>query len=266
MTAAAQASDSQRSEKRERNAAIEVQDLEVRVRGSIILEAINLTVEPGDFLGIIGPNGGGKTTLLRALLGLVRPERGTIRIFGKPPSEARGQMAYVPQHTRFDTRFPIRVLDVVLLGRLARNTLFHRIREEDRAVALEALRSVRLEPFIDRQIGRLSGGQLQRVLIARALAARAPLLLLDEPTASLDPTIGEEIYALLEELRPDKTVVLVSHDVSILSRHARGIACLNRTLVQHSSSQLTREMLESTFGGAVSLLVHQHHHAAPKDE
>jgi zinc transport system ATP-binding protein len=240
---------------------IEVRDLWVHHRGVAVLEGVDLRVEHREFLGIIGPNGGGKSTLLRAILGLVRPERGTVRVFGQRPDQVRGQIGYVPQHARFDPSFPIRVLDVVLLGRLGRRPLFRRWTREDRDVALEALRDVRLEALADRQIGRLSGGQLQRVLVARALACRASLLLLDEPTSSLDPQIGKELYELLERLTDEKTVVLVSHDIGVMSRHVHNIACLNRRILFHDSHALTQERLETTYGSPVSLLLHEHQHS-----
>jgi zinc transport system ATP-binding protein len=240
--------------------AIEVHGLCVRYRGMAVLEDVDLVVKPGEFLGIIGPNGGGKTTLLRAVLGLVRPERGTVRVFGRPPAEAHGQIGYVPQHTRFDPGFPIRVLDVVLMGRLGRRRLFRGWTSKDREAALAALRDVRLDELADRQIGRLSGGQLQRVLLARAFVSQAPLLLLDEPTASLDPQIGKELYELLERLCAEKTVVLVSHDIGVMSRHVHNIACLNRRVLFHDSHALTQQRLETTYGGPVNLVLHEHGH------
>jgi zinc transport system ATP-binding protein len=240
--------------------AVEIRDLWIRYRGMAVLEGVDLTVAQHELLGIIGPNGGGKSTLLRAILGLARPDRGVVQVFGRPPEQAHGLVAYVPQHARFDPGFPIRVLDVVLHGRLGRRRLLQRWTREDREVALAALADLRLDSLAARQIGRLSGGQLQRVLVARALASGAPLLLLDEPTSSLDPQIGKELYELLERLCTDKTIVLVSHDIGVMSRHVHNIACLNRRVLFHDSQTLTQERLESTYGSPVSLLLHEHHH------
>ncbi len=223
-----------------------------------VLESVNLEVRPGDFLGIIGPNGGGKTTLLRLILGLLKPDRGSVEVFGGSPEAARGHIGYVPQYARFDTGFPIDVLDTVRMGRLGhRVTGGHR---RDRQAAFEALEKVELGHLAKESIGRLSGGQLQRVLIARALAAEPEVLLLDEPTASVDTRIGQSVYGLLSDLSSALTVVLVSHDIGVISSYVKTIACLNVRLHYHHSRELTPEMIEVAYGCPVDLVAHGHPH------
>ncbi|UCF67946.1 MAG: ABC transporter ATP-binding protein [Acidobacteriota bacterium] len=240
--------------------AIELRDVWLSFRTTPVLERIELTLEQGGYLGIIGPNGGGKTALLRVILGLLKPDRGSVRVFGERPESVRGRVAYVPQHAEFDPWYPIRVRDVVLMGRLSRTRLFRSFNAEDRDGADGALERVGLSELAERQIGELSGGQLQRVLIARALAVRAELLLLDEPTASLDPRSGQDLYELLASLTPKMTVVLVSHDIGVISQHVQTVACLNQQMHYHGSNEITREMIEETYGCPVDMIVHRHAH------
>jgi len=238
--------------------AVLLRDVSYRYREAPVLESIDLVLNEGDFLGIIGPNAGGKTTLLKIVLGLLEPQRGTVEVFGRSPREARGTIGYVPQYARFDSSFPIDVLDMVRMGRLGR-----RRREgagEARAAALAALEHVDLADLAGEQIGLLSGGQLQRVLIARALATEPRILLLDEPTASVDTRIGQSVYGLLAGLSETLTVVLVSHDIGVISRYVKTIACLNVRLHYHHSRELTPEMVEAAYGCPVDLVAHGHPH------
>jgi zinc transport system ATP-binding protein len=229
-------------------------------RGEPVLEDVTLEVEARDYLAILGPNGSGKTTLLKVMLGLLQPQRGSVRVLGRTAATARGQVGYVPQHAGFDLDFPIRVLDVVLMGRYPARRLGRRFDAEDRAQALRALAQVELAPCAERPIGALSGGQIQRVLIARALALEPRLLLLDEPHASLDERVGRSVWELLEELSQRLTIVLVSHDIGAISHYVRSVACLNRRLHGHPSRELTPEILEATYGCPVELLAHGHPH------
>ena len=238
------------------SAAIELRGVELSLGGSAVLEQIDLTVPRGDFLGLIGPNGGGKTMLLKILAGLVRPDAGEVTVLGLPPSEARGRIGLVPQTPVFDRNFPIRVIDVVLMGRLGQARLLRGFAAEDRRRADEALYQVGLSKLAGRQIGRLSGGQLQRVLIARALAMDAELLMLDEPTSALDAGTAGQLLGLLGELAGEHTVVLVAHDVGMIYRHVRNVACLNRRLHQHPVQELTRERLERLYGYPLGVVTH----------
>ena len=238
--------------------AVELTGVSLALRGVPVLEDVSLCVGSRDYLALLGPNGGGKTMLLKVILGLLAPDAGEVSVFGGSPRRARGRVGYVPQRVDFDLDFPIRVLDVVLMGRLGRRP--GGVRAEDRAAARQALDRVEMEPFAARPIGALSGGQLQRVLLARALAQQPELLLLDEPTASLDERIGRSVWELLEELSAEMAVVVVSHDVGAISRYVRGVACLNRRLHAHPSQELTSEILEATYGCPVDLLAHGHPH------
>lgn len=225
---------------------------------SPVLESVDLRLDDGDFLGIIGPNAGGKTTLLKIVLGLLSPDTGSVEVFGRPPAENRGVVGYVPQYARFDASFPIDVLDTVRMGRLG---IGRRERSRDAAeAALAALERVEMSGMAGEQIGQLSGGQLQRVLIARALASEPRILLLDEPTASVDTRIGRSVYELLGQLSEQMTIVLVSHDIGVISRYVKTIACLNVRLHYHHSRELTDEMVEVAYGCPVDLVAHGHPH------
>jgi len=235
---------------------VRLEDIWVHYNGVTALEGVSLTVDQGDFLGIIGPNGGGKTTLLRLILGLVNPSHGTVSVLGKAPEQSRKDIGYVPQHNLFDRSFPISVGETVIMGRYGRTGLFRRYRREDRVRAEAALQTVGLLEHRDRQIGKLSGGEQQRVLIARALATEPKLLLLDEPTASVDSTAQTEFYELLEELKQRIAIIMVSHDIGAISIYVNKIACLNRQLVYHGSKEITAEVLEATYKCPVQLIAH----------
>jgi zinc transport system ATP-binding protein len=240
--------------------AVELHDVWFAYGDLPVLEGIDLVIEARDYLAILGPNGSGKTTLLRLLLGLLRPSRGSVRVLGVSPQLARGRVGYVPQRVRFDLDFPIRVSDVVRMGRLRSDRMLRRPGPADREAVERALATVEIADLAERPIGALSGGQLQRVLIARALAVEPELLLLDEPTASLDERFGHGVWELLEQLSRDMTVVLISHDVGAISRYVRSVACLNRKLFTHPSRELTPEILEATYGCPVDLIAHGHPH------
>jgi len=240
--------------------SVELEAVHFSYRGTPVLEDVSLVVGDRDYVAILGPNGGGKTTLLRLILGLLPPERGRVRVFGRPPAAARGQIGYVPQSVRFDLDFPIRVADVVLMGRLGGRGLLSRFGARARNIAQAALAKVEMAVHGERPIGSLSGGQLQRVLIARALATEPRLLLLDEPTASLDEQTGDSVFALLGEIAREVAVVVVSHDIGAIARHVHTVACLNRHLFTHRSEELTPEILQATYGCPVELLAHGHPH------
>jgi zinc transport system ATP-binding protein len=233
-------------------------------RGVPVLEDVHLVLDPGEVMAILGPNGSGKTTLLKVVLGLLAPDRGSVQVLGAAPTRARGRVGYVPQHAAFDRDFPIRVIDVVLMGRLRARGLRGGFDARDRAAARAALERVELPEQSDRPIGALSGGQLQRVLIARALAMEPRLLLLDEPTASLDERVGGSFWDLLSELSRNAAVVIVSHDIGAVSRNVGSVACLNRRLFMHPSRRLTPDVLESAYGASMDTLAHDHaHHPTP---
>jgi zinc transport system ATP-binding protein len=224
--------------------------------GTRVLNGINLDVAPLDFIGIVGPNGGGKSTLLRILLGLVRPTQGRVRILGQPVRQVRDRVGYVPQYLEMDRDFPIRVRDVVCMGRLGKRSLFRSYSREDREVVERALAEVGLQNQADRALGELSGGQRQRVLIARALAVEPEILLLDEPTASIDPQVTGSIYELLRRLNRQVTILLVTHDMGAVSSCVKTVGCLNRELHYHGTRELTAELVEAAYQCPIDLIAH----------
>ncbi len=229
-----------------------------------VLDEVDLRIRPGDFLGVIGPNGSGKTTLLRVLLGLVRPSCGHVRLFGTDVREFRDwpRVGYVPQKAVFEARFPASVSEVVASGRSGLAGLGRRQGPADRRAILEALATVGLTDARDRLIGRLSQGQQQRVLIARALVHSPDLVLLDEPTVGVDPDAEEQFYALLRYLNRElrTTLVLVSHDVSVIAREVTQLACLNRTLVFHGDPEeaVRSGALEQLYRPNSLVVAHRH--------
>ena len=244
---------------------VKLEDVWVHFDGVPALEEVNLSINQHDFLGIIGPNGGGKTTLLKVILGLLKPSRGQVRVFGHTPERGREFVGYVPQYSLFDREFPVNVLNVVLMGRLRHAKRFKRYSEEDKEFAYEALETVEMLDFKDAQIGKLSGGQQQRVFIARALVAEPKLLLLDEPMASVDSPMQTELYELFEKLRQQMAIVLVSHDISAVSIYVDKIACLNRRLFYHNTKELTAEDLEATYRCPVEIIAHGVPHRVLKE-
>jgi len=235
---------------------VSLKDVSVRYDGITVLEDINLSIYEDDFLGIIGPNGGGKTTLLKTILGLVKPSQGRVSILGHPPDKARRLMGYVPQYNLFDRDFPLNALEVVLMGRYSQVGLFKRYSREDKKLALNALASVGMLELKHRQIGSLSGGEQQRIFIARALVAHPQILLLDEPTASIDTPMQAGLYELLSELKRRMAIVLVSHDISAVSIYVDKIACLNRRLFYHGDKELEAQELEEAYQCPVDMIAH----------
>lgn len=229
--------------------------------GPPVLADVGLTVDDGDLACMIGPNGGGKSTLMKLMLGLLEPQTGAVRIFGEPPAQARRRIGYLPQHVDFDPRFPISARDVVLMGRLGgwRGVGFWS--RADRSRAGRALADVGLQGLERRRFAALSGGQRQRVLIARALACEPELLLLDEPTANVDISVEEQIYALLRELNQRLTIVMVSHDVGFVSKFVKTAICVNRGVHVHSSAEIGTEVISNLYGREVRSVHHHLHHA-----
>lgn len=226
--------------------------------GRPVLEDVDIEIDRRDVVAIVGPNGGGKTTLLRLLLGLETPTRGEVRVLGKDPRQARPLVGYMPQHTALDPRFPVRVLDVVLMGRLHQARWFGGHSRADVRAAQRALADVALEGFEKRPFAALSGGERQRVLIARALASEPALLLLDEPTANVDQAAGAHFHDLLAGLASRMTVVLVSHDLGFVSRFVSKVVCVHRRVRVHPTSEVNGRVLRDLYGEELVLVRHDH--------
>ena len=230
---------------------IQIKDLEFSYSGETILESVNISVKDKDFLAIIGPNGGGKTTFLKLMLGLLKPCKGSVLINGQPPQKASSSIGYVPQNVHMNHRFPISSLDVVLMGTLAPKNRFRQNQARHRKAAFEALDQLEMGSYADERIGILSGGQRQRVLIARALVSQPSILLLDEPTASIDTKGQTEFYQLLEKLNKKVTILVVSHDLLVISRYVNSVACVNKWLHYHDPAEITGEMLNTMYACTV---------------
>lgn len=227
--------------------------------GAPVLEDVNLEVQARAFASVVGPNGGGKSTLMKLLLGLLTPRRGTVEVLGSAPEASRSRVGYLPQHADLDPRFPVTVLDVALTGCLRGHRPLGPFRRPERDKALESLAAVGVDDLARRPFGELSGGQRQRVLIARALAAEPELLLLDEPAANLDPAVQDELYDLLANLTDEMTVLVVSHDVGFVSRHVEQAICVNRTVAIHQTSEITGELARALYTPPGTRLVHHDH-------
>lgn len=235
-------------------AVIELNDVSVAYQEKIVLEHVTMEIKTGTFMAIIGPNGAGKSTLLKVILGLVKPSFGSVRVFGQSTISVRSyrqRIGYVPQLLSMDLKFPINVKDAVIMGRYGRLGLFRRPTSSDKRIAHDMMEKVGITDLMKRPLARLSGGQLQRVLLARALANEPELLLLDEPTSGVDSTTTFSLYELLKELQREKiTILLVSHDIGVVASFVDGVACLNRRLIIHGkpSEILRGKELEQMYG------------------
>lgn len=229
--------------------AVEIEHLFFAYNGEQVLRDIELRIPKGDYLALIGPNGGGKTTLIKIILGALTPDAGQVRILDRPPRQAASRIGYMPQMENVPRVFPATVLDVALMGRLGRTGLgpFHSRADKD--AAMRSLERVGMADLAHRPIGALSGGQRQRTLIARALTSEPEILLLDEPASNIDSIGRDSLYALLGELNRDMTIILVSHDLSVIHSEVKSVACLNRHLHFHPAPEIDAEMLCMMYGG-----------------
>ena len=231
------------------------------------LENVNLEIIEKDFIWIVGPNGGGKTTLLKLILGLLQPRKGKIRVFGGSPQEARARIGYMPQYAFLDPRFPVTVFDVVLMGRLRDGMRFGPYHRGDKQAAERALDHVGLLDIRRKPFSALSGGQQRRLLIARALACEPELLILDEPTANLDLIVEIELYDLLTLLNEHLTIIMVSHDPAFVSKSVKRVVCVKRTVSEHPTSTVDGNFMGELFGAEMRMVRHdQHLDKEPQDD
>lgn len=221
-----------------------------------VLEDINLTVYDKDFLGVIGPNGGGKTTLMKIILGLLSPTRGDIHFFQNGIETSAISMGYLPQYNSIDKKFPISVYDVVLSGLNQQKSLFRRFSPQQHEQVQHTITRMGLDGLEKRAIGQLSGGQLQRALLGRALVSNPQVVILDEPNTYIDKRFEAQLYTLLEEINKDCAIILVSHDIGTVLQNVKTIACVNGTLDYHPDTELPSEWLEEHFGCPIDLVGH----------
>ena len=243
---------------------IEIEHLSAGYDGKQVLNDINLTVYQDDYLGIIGPNGGGKTTLMRLILRLMKPTEGNIRYFkkmkdknGNPILDENGEtkveevkeisMGYLPQYNSLDKQFPISVYEVVLSGLSKTKSLFSRYTQAQHQQVLDTLERMQLMEFKDRHIAALSGGQLQRVLLARAIVSKPDVVILDEPNTYIDRRFQKQMYEMLEQINKECAIIIVSHDVAEVLNNVKHIACVNHHLHYHDTADMPREKLEEHF-------------------
>jgi zinc transport system ATP-binding protein len=224
---------------------------------SPVLHSVTFELFAHESVCIVGPNGGGKTTLIKLILGLHQPQAGSIRVLGRSPAASSRLIGYMPQTTHFDQSFPITVLNLVLMGRLGKNA-WPFFTSADRQAAMGALEETGMADYAGRPFARLSGGQRQRVLIARALACEPELLLLDEPTAHVDPVMEAQVNETLSQLARRLTVITVTHELGFVSRMVDRVLCVNRTVRLHPTSEITGEIIQEIYGSDVLMVRHDH--------
>lgn len=247
------------SEAPDTGTVIDLQDVWYRYEtGPAVLEGVNLRVPDGEFLGVVGPNAGGKSTLLKIILGVYQPFRGRVTVLGDTPRRARRRIGYVPQYPTFSREFPTDVMHAVLMGRLGLARGLGGYSETDRARAREAMAETEIASLADRNINTLSGGQLQRVLVARALVCEPRILLLDEPTSNIDQRVETDIFDFLREFNKRMTIVVVSHDIGFISRYVQRVACLNKTLICHDTADIDGKTIQQLYDTDVQMVAHRH--------
>lgn len=239
----------------EKKKVLELQGVTAGYNSQIVLEDVNLTVYENDFIGVIGANGSGKTTLLKVILGLLLPVQGKIQFFFEDARQIKKYIGYMPQASMFDKKFPITVKNVVISGLTSRVGLFHRFSKTHRMRTDEIMKKMGILHLKNRAIGELSGGQMQRVFLARALISSPKLLILDEPNTFVDKSFEKSFYEILKELNKEMAIILVSHDLGMISSYVKSIACVCHFLHYHDSSEITPDVMDS-YSCPIELIAH----------
>lgn len=232
---------------------LQLKDISVQYGNNLILDQISIDIKRGDYIGIIGPNGAGKSTLIKAILGLIPIQKGVVN------KASQLRIGYVPQYSQFEKNFPITVMDTILMGAIKpRSGLFHRHSEADKEKAISLAAYLHIDNCLDKNINKVSGGQMQKAMIARAMIQSPEILILDEPTSNVDNSSRNEIYDILRDINRDQntTVLLISHDIGAVSSYVKSVACLNQTLHYHPERAFTSAEIERTFGCPVDLIAH----------
>ena len=238
------------------NPIIQISDLYAAYEEKTVLSHVDLTVYERDFLGIIGPNGGGKTTLIKSILGLHQPQKGKIHFYKNGKEVPEINMGYLPQYNNIDKKFPISVYEVILSGLSKQKSIFQRYSNEQHELVRQMIIQMGLEGMDKRAIGELSGGQLQRALLGRALVSNPEVIILDEPNTYIDKRFEAKLYSLLEEINKERAIILVSHDIGTILKNVKTIACVNETVHYHPHTEVPTEWLEEHFGCPIEMLGH----------
>lgn len=235
---------------------IQLEDIYAAYEGKVVLKNVNLKVYDKDFLGVIGPNGGGKTTLIKIILGLIKPQKGVIRFFRDRKEVPSITMGYLPQYNSIDKKFPISIYEVILSGLSGQKPLLRNFNREQGEQVQTILIKMGLKGLENRPIGQLSGGQLQRALLGRAIVSDPDVVILDEPNTYIDKRFEAKLYELLEEINKERAIILVSHDIGTVLQNVQTIACVNETVDYHSDTEISSQWLETHFGCPIELLGH----------
>ncbi len=238
------------------NTIIKIENMSAGYEKKTVLQNINLEITEKDFLGIIGPNGGGKTTLMKVILGLLEPTEGKITYYDNGILTERQEIGYLPQYNSIDKKFPISVYEVILSGLNRQKNLFRRFTKEHHERVKETISMMGLEGMENKPIGQLSGGQMQRALLGRAIVSDPKAIILDEPNTYIDKRFEARLYSLLEEINKERTIILVSHDIGSVLQNVKSIACVNGTLDYHPQSEVSAEWIEEKLQCPIELLGH----------
>lgn len=238
------------------NSIIKIENLSAGYDRKTVLHDINLEISEKDFLGIIGPNGGGKTTLMKVILGLLKPSEGKITFYDNGMPVEQLEIGYLPQYNSIDKKFPISIYEVILSGLNRQKSLFSRFTKEHHERVKETISMMGLEGMENKPIGQLSGGQMQRALLGRAIVSNPKAIILDEPNTYIDKRFEARLYSLLEEINKQRAVILVSHDIGSVLQTVKSIACVNDTLDYHPQSEVSAEWIEEKLQCPIELLGH----------
>jgi len=236
---------------------VKITDLDFSYNGLPILRKVNMSVNQLDSTCVVGPNGGGKSTLIKLMLGLLTPDHGTVELLGGTPAAKRSMVGYVPQYAIYDPLFPVTVKDVVLMGRLGKN-LGGGYSQADKEATWKALEEMEMAQYAKRRFAELSGGQQQRVLIARAMSSSSKLLILDEPTSHMDAHVEFSLYEILTKLNKQMAIILVTHDLGFASQFFRSVICVNQEVHIHPTSDISGQVIQDLYGGDIHMIRHDH--------